>query len=259
MPQLKAIPLDRLQDPDQVLRSYIPDDGIEELARSMQAVGLRQPIRVRQHGDTYQLQEGHRRVLAARWLQWTHILALISDAHEATGLIPALIENVQRQDLAPTDEAAAINQLHHQSALSVKEIAQRLGKTDQWVRSRLAIAALPEDLRARLAAGEVTIGVALALGEIADPAWRDYYTAGALREGATIAKVSQWAAQAQEDAQRQRAEGQPISAPSMWAAPPEPLYPCFGCRVPQPITRLQNQFICGDCLDAVAVAAEVTH
>lgn len=259
MPQLKPIPLDRIQEPDRILRSYIPDEGIEELGRSMQAVGLRQPIRVLQEGETYRLQEGHRRLLAARWLNWTTILALVSDADEPAGLIPALIENVQREDLAPTDEAEAVNQLHHDGKLTIRDLARRLGKAETWVRSRLAIAALPEELRARLAAGEVTIGVALALGEIADPAWRDYYTTGAIREGATVAKVSHWVNQALGDAQRQRAEGLPIEAPSTWAPPPEPLYPCFGCRKPQPISRLQNQLICGDCLEAVAVAAEVTR
>lgn len=256
MPEYRTIPLDQISEPPRPIRSEFSDEAIEELARSIQAEGLLQPIRVVQREGGYEVDVGHRRFLACRWLNWTTITALVLSPEEKHGLTSKLIENIQREDMSPLDEAEAVYDLYTELHRSLKATAHRLGKSHAWVRVRLRLRDLPLDLHGPLAADRISIAVALQLADISDPGWRVYYTHHAVTEGANAEKVSAWVGQWITDRKLQEAAGLPVEAPSLRQPPPEPLYPCWACRVPKPLAQLYAQHVCTECLAQISALAQ---
>lgn len=252
---LAYLPLDRLRDPAAPIRTSMTDDALDELARSLASHGLIQPITVYPDADTYVLIAGSRRVRAARALGWETIPAIITERPAGSGTAISLVENIQREDMNPLDEARGLAELLADPALRPRDVARRLGKSPTWVQTRLDLLALDPRLQAAVEAGALPLGHALALGQIPEPGWRDFYTQHAIDEGVNLATARAWVAQAQGDIMRQRTAGLPVTPPSEWEPPPEPLYPCWACTVPRPLSRLRTQHVCLDCLKTIAAAA----
>lgn len=142
---------------------------VEELANSMAANGLLQPIVVRRHTDDtgrtrLVVVAGHRRLAAAQLLQWTHIPTIVrGDMRPDAVLAAMLVENGQRKDLDPNEEARALHRLQTQSRehLSHAELARRIGRTQVHVSGRLTLLALPTEDQELLRAGEMNLGDAI--------------------------------------------------------------------------------------------------
>lgn len=143
-------------DPDNV-REHLSD--IEDLAESMRVDGLIQPIVVRRRGNALIVVAGHRRLAAAKALGWDSIEAVITDdLRPADVLAQMIIENTQRRDLDPIEEARAYERLKTQLGCNTLELAKRLGRSQSSIDGRLALLALsPEDQDA-VRAGDMGIG-----------------------------------------------------------------------------------------------------
>jgi ParB family chromosome partitioning protein len=113
--------------------------GIDELAASLQAHGLVQPIVVRRAADGYQLVAGHRRLQAARALGWSEIQAVIRGESEDDAYILTLIENLQRQDLTAAEEAEALGVLIRERNWSVRRVAEAIKRDPLYVSRRLRV------------------------------------------------------------------------------------------------------------------------
>lgn len=132
-------------------------DGIEELADTIKSVGLLQPPVVRRHGGHLVIVAGHRRIAALRLLKWTHVDVLIRGEMRPDHVLAAmLIENGQRQDLDPIEEARGYRQLA-QMGLTHTEIAARVGRSAATVATRLALLDLPPDEQEDIRAGALTL------------------------------------------------------------------------------------------------------
>ena len=133
--------------------------GIEELAASLQTYGLLQPIVVRRKGRKFELVAGHRRLEAARSLGWENIDAVVRRASEDEAYLLTLVENLQRADLSPREEADALAVLVRERGWSTREVAGAIHRSQALVSKRLRVF---EDqmLAPAVLAGQITISAA---------------------------------------------------------------------------------------------------
>lgn len=162
---LAEIPLDRLRaNPDQP-RHHFDDRALAELAESLRNHGVLQPLLVAEDGDGgYRIIAGERRWRAARLAGLSAVPAVIRERVDgAADLELALVENLQRRDLTPLEEARAFDQLRANAGLSQAEIAARVGIDRSTVANALRLLKLPSDIQALVEGGQLTAGHARAL------------------------------------------------------------------------------------------------
>ena len=168
------IDVDRLTPNRFQPRGHVEDSRLDELARSIQSNGVIQPIIVRKTGDAFQIIAGERRWRAAMQAGLRRVPVVVRDvaAGEDRSLLEmALIENIQRENLNPIDEAHAYRRLSEEFRLTQEDIATRVGKDRASVANYVRLLKLPDEVRAEVAAGTLTMGHAralLSLGEEAD-------------------------------------------------------------------------------------------
>lgn len=156
-------------NPHQPRRSF-DQQALEELAESIKRYGVLQPVIVSpedEHG--YVLVAGERRLRASRLAGLKDIPAIVRKRKELERLEVALIENVQRVDLSPLEQAVSIERLHQQFNISYSDIAQRLGKAVSTVNNIVRLLKLPQSGREALASGQISEGHARAILAVKDP------------------------------------------------------------------------------------------
>ncbi|MBQ8641338.1 MAG: ParB/RepB/Spo0J family partition protein [Clostridia bacterium] len=142
---------------DQPRKNFEPE-ALAQLADSIAANGVLQPILVRQTGERYEIIAGERRFRGAKLAGLAEIPALVLDADDLTAARYALIENLQREDLNPYEEAVAYDRLMREFGLSQEEIAGQLGKSRPAVANALRLLDLPEEVVKMLVDGVLTAG-----------------------------------------------------------------------------------------------------
>lgn len=157
-------------NPLQPRRTFAPDD-LAELASSIRANGLLQPIVVRRSstGRSYELVAGERRLRAVKQLGWAEIPALVRDVDDRTLLVLALVENLQRADLGPLEEAEGYQKLRELFGYTQQEIADAVGKSRSAVANMLRLRALPPSVRRMVEDGDLTMGHGRAILGVDDP------------------------------------------------------------------------------------------
>jgi len=151
-------------------RLHVDDARLRELAESIKANGIIQPIVVRRDGDRFQIIAGERRWRAAMLAGLTRVPVVVRDVAtdgERSLLEMALIENIQREDLNPIDEALAYRRLADEFQLKQDDIAAAVGKDRASIANTLRLLKLPEEVRAEVASGRLSMGHARALLSLA--------------------------------------------------------------------------------------------
>lgn len=143
-------------------------EALSELAASIQSVGVIQPVIVRKTGARYQLISGERRWRAARMAGLSELPAIVRDWDEARRLEVALIENLQRDDLNPVEEALGVKSLMEQCGYTQEAAATRLGKSRPALANLLRLLALPTKVLDMLREGTLSAGHARALASLSD-------------------------------------------------------------------------------------------
>jgi ParB family chromosome partitioning protein len=168
------VDIDRLSPNELQPRMQFDEEKLEELARSITAKGIIQPILVRPlPGGAYRIIAGERRWRAAQRAGLLKVPVVVREMPEGSDqqlLELALIENVQRENLNPVDEAIAYQRLADQFALTQEQIAAAVGKDRSSVANFMRLLKLPEEVRADLAAGSITMGHARTLLALPDAA-----------------------------------------------------------------------------------------
>jgi ParB family chromosome partitioning protein len=150
-------------NPDQPRKIFDPEE-LEELAASIREHGIISPIIVEDAGDgTYTIVAGERRTRAARLAGLTEVPVILRDYSDEKRMEVSLIENVQRADLNPVEEAAAYKKLMELTGLSQDDVAARVGKNRSTVANALRLLKLPPEIRAGLENGDITPGHARAI------------------------------------------------------------------------------------------------
>lgn len=150
-------------------RKDFDQEKLQELADSIRQHGVVQPILLRQNGERYVIVAGERRFRAARLAGLEKVPAIVKDLDEAQVMEVALIENLQREDLNPIEEAAAIRFLMQQHDLTQEEVSKRLSKSRPAIANSLRLLTLPEPVQEHLRRGELQAGHARALAGLQDP------------------------------------------------------------------------------------------
>jgi ParB family chromosome partitioning protein len=160
---LAEIPIDQISVNPNQPRKIFDSDALVELAASIKASGVIQPVVVRRLNGSYQLIAGERRWRAARQAGLDRIPAVVRDATDVESLEIALVENLLREDLNPMEEAEAYHKLLGQFGWTQEELAQRVGRDRSSIANALRLLRLPESIQADLRGGRLTMGHAVAL------------------------------------------------------------------------------------------------
>ncbi len=151
-------------------RTHMDDERIEELARSIKTNGIIQPIVVRRAGSEYQIVAGERRWRAAQRAGLLKVPVVIRDIPDDKLLPIALIENIQREDLNPIEEAVAYRRLADEFHLTQEQIADAVGKDRSSIANYVRLLRLPQEVRANVASNALSMGHARALLALANEA-----------------------------------------------------------------------------------------
>jgi ParB family chromosome partitioning protein len=212
-----TIPLDAIAPNPRQPRRAIAAEGLQALAASMREVGVLQPIVVR-HGEepgTFLLVAGERRWRAARLAGLKEIPAVVREGDETTGLAEALVENLQREDLGPLEEAVAYRQLLEDCGLTHEEVGARVGRSRPAITNTLRLLQLPASIQGMLSRGELSAGHCRALLGLEDARYAEHVAQRAAAEG--------WSVRRLEEAVRAREETPAAPARAPRERPPEVL------------------------------------
>lgn len=144
-------------------RKNFPDDKIEELARSIEAHGIIQPIMVRAAGEGYEIVAGERRWRAARRANLKQVPCIVRELTEEQNMLVAIIENMQREDLNPMEEAEALQQMIENYGMTQEEVSKSVGKSRPYITNALRLLKLQPEIREMVVRGELTNGHARAI------------------------------------------------------------------------------------------------
>ena len=172
-------------------RKTVDPTALEELVSSIKQAGLLQPIVVRRAngGSSYELIAGERRLRACQQLGWERIPAVQRDADDRTLLTLALIENLQRDDLSPVDEARGYERLIAEFKLAQQDVADAVGRDRSTVANALRLLKLPEDVLQLLHEGHLSVGHARALLALEDPRIVTNLAREAVAQGLSVREV----------------------------------------------------------------------
>src|SRR5215203_6429674 len=181
------------------------EDSLQELSASIREHGVLQPILVRPLGENrYQLVAGERRWRASRLAGLETIPALIEEIDDDTALEISIIENLQREDLTPLDEAAMYDRMVREHGYSVRRLAQKLGKDKGYLENRMRLADAPEEIRELVSLRKDTLSHAYELMKVEDPRKRKKLAAQVAKGELTLIRL------------RDKIEGRPSrSAPAV--------------------------------------------
>ncbi len=162
------IPLDKIKPNPYQPRYVFNDDELNDLAMSIKEHGVIQPIIVKEIGDHYVIIAGERRFRASELLNKPTIPAIVRQYEKSKMIELALIENLQRENLSPIEEAKAYSQIMRELDLTQKEVAQRVGKTRSYVTNMLGLLNLPTEVMDLVDSKMISMGHARALSKMLD-------------------------------------------------------------------------------------------
>src|SRR5215471_5459958 len=170
-------------------RTRFREEALDELARSIQASGIIQPIVVRPVGKRFQLIAGERRWRAAQRAGLKKVSAIVKEVPDDLALEMTLVENIQREDLNAIEAARAFERLMDEFALTQEAVAERTGKDRTTVANAIRLLKLEEDIQDWIEEGKLTAGHGRALLGVADASLRMRYAKRAARGGLTVRQI----------------------------------------------------------------------
>ena len=187
---VRIVPVDHIEPNPEQPRLVFEQAALDELAASIREHGVLQPILVRPLGpNTYQIVAGERRWRASRQAGLETIPALIEDIDDDTALEIAIIENLQREDLTPLDEAAMYDRMVHEHGYSIRKLADKLGKDKGYLENRLRLADAPPEIRELVSLRKDSLSHAYELMKVEDPKKRRRLAEQVARGELTLIKL----------------------------------------------------------------------
>lgn len=150
-------------------RMNFDNEKLQELANSIKENGIIQPLVVSQHGGQYEIIAGERRFQAAKLMGLSKVPVIVKKVNEQKKLELAIVENIQRHDLNPIEEAKAYKKLSEEFSLSQEEVAQKMGASRSAVANKLRLLTLPVEIQKALAEEIITEGHAKAILSVDNP------------------------------------------------------------------------------------------
>ena len=187
---VRTVPVDRITPNPEQPRMVFDEESLQELAASIREHGVLQPILVRPLGNhQFQLIAGERRWRASKIAGHATIPALVEEIDDDTALEISIIENLQREDLSPLDEASMYDRMIHEHGYSVRKLAQKLGKDKGYLENRLRLADAPPEVRQLVSVRKDTLSHAYELLKVEDPKKRRRLAEQVARGELTLVKL----------------------------------------------------------------------
>src|SRR5438132_4873868 len=167
--EIRDVEIDLIRPNQQQPRTTFQEEKLQDLAQSIRTSGIIQPVLVRRRGGLFELIAGERRWRAAQIAGLSRIPAIVRDIPDEQLLELALIENIQREELNPVEEANAYKRLIESLGLTQEEVARRVGRDRTFITNYLRVLKLPTDIQNLLEHDKLTFGHARALLSVPDP------------------------------------------------------------------------------------------
>ncbi|MBA7626981.1 Nucleoid occlusion protein [subsurface metagenome] len=247
-PTEKFVELDLIDRPEEIARLAINDEELTGLADSIRERGLQQPIKLARRGDRFLIVYGDRRFLAHKKLGLTKIRATVVDAADDEIILDRFIENVQRVNLSPLEEALQYQGMRDKLGMSIEQIARRVGKTAGTVDRRFRLLGMDRPLMDAVHKRLISLSVAEELWQIKEDSHRSYLLEMSCEHGVTVAVAHMWVddwrkSQAAERGNMAGGRGEgPVSLErKVYLA-------CGLCNGPEEVGDLQTISVCKVCL-----------
>ena len=208
--RVERVPLDRIRPCPFQPRKDFPAEAIRELADSIKEQGIVQPLIVRPTANGYELIAGERRWRAAQSLGLADVPVIVREADDRTVLELALIENLQRENLNPIEEALGYAQLIEQFQLRQEEAALKVGKSRAAVANALRLLKLAPEIQLMVRDGRLSVGHAKVILGLEDPSKQKSAVARVIKEGWSVRQTEEFLARWQ----KQPTEAAPPTAPA---------------------------------------------
>jgi ParB/RepB/Spo0J family partition protein len=234
----------------------LQDDNLDELIRSINTIGLINPITVVPDGDHYQIVTGRRRLQAVRSLEWVIIPAIVwTNRDRTTQFTHEFAENTIRRNLTIWQEALYCDEAarHYPNA---RAFADAIGRTPAWVANRLDILDWPPDCQHALQTNQLSYSALQPLTHITDDTTRKYYLDEAIKNGCTARTTAAWAASANAAAAAHDTPPLVAQIPTQ-ERPPSPTPPGIPCYMCQQSTHLRTVALlpmCPECVTRINAA-----
>ena len=165
---IKNIPISEIRSNPFQPRRVFDEEKLKELSESIKEHGLFQPIIVKKSIKGYELVAGERRTKAAKLAGFTEIPAIIKDYTDEEMMEVALLENIQREDLNPIEEAEAYDNIIKKSSLTQEQLAKKVSKSRSYITNVLGLVTLPEEVKSLVAEGKISMAHAKILSKMED-------------------------------------------------------------------------------------------
>jgi ParB family chromosome partitioning protein len=190
-PGLQELPIAAIRPNPYQPRDRFDEEGLGALADSIREVGLLQPVLVRPAGDGYELVAGERRWRAAHRAGLQSIPAIVRQSEDKWALQAALVENLQRDDLNPLEEAAAYQQMIEDFSMTHEQVATTVGRSRAAVTNTMRLLQLPPSIQRALREGRLSMGHARALLGTPDRAFQEALARRAVKEDLSVRAVEE--------------------------------------------------------------------
>lgn len=217
---VKVIPVERIESNPEQPRLAFDEATLQELAASIREHGVLQPILVRPIGENhFQLIAGERRWRASKLAGMASIPALVEDIDDSTALEISIIENLQREDISPLDEASMYDRMIKEHGYSIRRLADKLGKDKGYLENRLRLADAPPEVRELVSLRKDTLSHAYEIMKVADPKKRRRLADAVARNELSLVKLRE---RIEGRTARQQEDGGDLTASAVPEPAPEP-------------------------------------
>ena len=192
---VQLLPLAKVQPNPKQPRQNFDEEKLRELAASIKEQGVLQPVLVRPQGKGWQIVAGERRYKAAKIAGLKELPCIVRELDDNTTLEIALIENIQRQNLNPLEEAATYQELLDKFGYTQQQLGEKLGKSRVYIANTLRLLALPKAVRQALSEGLISAGHGRAVLQLASDQDRALLTERIIAEGLSVRQAEKLAKQ----------------------------------------------------------------
>jgi len=247
MAELKVVRVAELNSNEHQMRGARNEVAFGELVESIRRSGILQPILVRRDGEGFVVVAGHRRTEAAKIIGLVEVPAYICDLDSAECVSAAYAENIFRDNLSPIEEAAAVRDLVVGGDRDVSKVAAMLGRSEVWVRERMAICDWPGELLEAVHGGLMSLAAARNLAQITDDVHRGMLVGYGCDQGVTARVTMAWY-QSWKVGKSVTNPGAtvPVGGSTPVAQLP-PYTPCIICGVVMQMGQMSYQPVCSGC------------
>lgn len=229
--RVQDIPLDEIRPNPYQPRRTFDEEALNELAASIRQSGVFQPIILRASSvKGYEIIAGERRFRASKIAGKETVPAIVREFDEETMMQVAVLENLQREDLSPLEEAEAYNMLMKNLKLTQEEVAQRLGKSRPYIANYLRLLGLPEEVKKMLQTNEISMGQARTLLGLKDKKQIIKVAKKVIKENLTVRQIEHLVSQMNEAKPKQQSKD-PVKKPYYIRESEERLMDKFGTNV----------------------------